>query len=151
VQAQKDGSFVDADMDATPDDIDMDGAPDVDDYVGFNADVLFEKDLKGSGVLDIEGAFYKYSGDGEPLKLSWLGLVSYLTPNKVGPGKIQPLVRVQGSSLEPSGSATAVDLQVGYVIADYAARLALGYEFAKVGSGLNNKNNMIYLGAQLFK
>ena len=147
LQSQKDGSsFIDV----------MD--PDnniLDDYMGFNADVLFEKDLSGSGVLTIEGAFYKYNGDAEVYDNSWLALVSYLTPQPVGPGKIQPLVRVQGVKTTdnatapiPDESGLAVDVQLGYVIADYAARLALGYEYSKIGDA---KANLIYLGAQILK
>jgi len=140
VQAQKDGSAADLDGD---DMLDV-----VDDYVGFNADVLFEKDLSGSGVLSLEGAFYSYNGDGEPLKFSWLALASYLTPDKVGPGKIQPLIRIEGSKLETDDSATAIDVQLGYVIADYSARIALGYEYTKF---VDTKSNKIYLGAQFLK
>ena len=135
-QLQKDGS--------------TDGT-DTDDYAEFNADVLFEKDLSGSGVITIEGAFYKYIGDFEKLNFSYLGLVSYLTPEKVGPGKIQPLFRLQGSKqTDDAGgeSGTSIDVQLGYVIADYAARLALGYQYSKLGDA---KANQIYLGAQFLK
>jgi hypothetical protein len=141
LQSQKDGSAADTDMD---DMVDI-----VDDYLGFNADVLFEKDLSGSGVLTIEGAFYSYNGDAEALKFSWLALASYLTPEKVGPGKIQPLVRIEGSKLESDDSATAIDVQLGYVIADYAARLALGFEHTTIGDAITS--NKIYLGAQFQK
>jgi hypothetical protein len=152
VQSQKDGSVFDADMDGGMDPTDI-----TDDYLGFNADVLFEKDLSGSGVLTIEGAFYKYTGDAELFDHSWLALVSYLTPEKVGPGKIQPLVRIQGSKITDDEevamaladeSGMAVDVQLGYVIADYSARLALGYEYSKLG---DQKANKIFLGAQILK
>jgi hypothetical protein len=123
-------------------------ATSTDDYAEFNADVLFEKDLSGSGVLDLEGAFYKYIGDGEAMKFSWFAVASYLTPDKVGPGKLQPLLRVQSSKLTAGGTGTSLDVQLGYVIADYAARLALGYEYTKVGPV---KANQIYLGAQFQK
>jgi len=147
LQAQKDGS---AGATIADDDILV-----VDDYLGFNADVLFEKDLSGSGVLTLEGAFYKYQGDAEQFDHSWLALVSYLTPEKVGPGKLQPLVRVQGTKTAdnetvalPDESGMAVDVQLGYVIADYSARLALGFEYAKLG---DQKSNKIFLGAQILK
>ena len=145
-QMQKDGSsFIDED---DP----MNNV--IDDYTGFNADVLFEKDLSGSGVLTVEGAFYVYSGDAEAYKNSWLGLVSYLTPDKVGPGKLQPLIRLQGAKtsdvhpVAPDESGLSFEAQLGYVIADYAARLALGYQYSKLGDA---KANQIFLGAQIMK
>jgi hypothetical protein len=149
IQSQKDGSSFDGDMDGMVDDGDFS-----DDYLGFNADVLFEKDLSGSGVLTLEGAFYKYEGDAEGYDMSWLGLVSYLTPEPVGPGKLQPLVRLQGAkttdfhALYPDESALNFEVQLGYVIADYSARLALGYQYTKLG---DDKANQIFLGAQLLK
>jgi hypothetical protein len=65
------------------------------DYGLFNADALFEKDFGASGVLDLEGAFFKYVGDGENKKWSHFLLASYLTPDLGNGTKLQPLVRVQ--------------------------------------------------------
>jgi hypothetical protein len=146
VQAQKDGSQF-TPMGAM--------APMVDDYQLFNADVLFEKNLDTAGVLDLEGAFYKYFGDYEPFDFSYLLLASWLTPEPVGPGKIQPLVRFQQgkvSDLIGDGSDTSVEIQVGYVIAEYAARLALGYQFTSTTAEPDDvKAHAIYLGAQILK
>ena len=149
LQAQKDGSSILDDP--STDDVDESNP---DDYLGFNADVLFEKDLSGSGVLTLEGAFYKYEGDAEAFDMSWLALVSYLTPNAVGPGKLQPLIRVQGTkttegaAFAPDESGISVEAQLGYVIAEYSARLALGYQYSKLG---DLKANQIFLGAQILK
>ncbi len=55
------------------------------DYGLINADLLFEKKLGVGGAFDLEGAFYKYVGDGESLDLSYMALVSYLTP-ELAPG-----------------------------------------------------------------
>src|SRR6478609_5901547 len=54
------------------------GAPmgDKSDYGMVLADLLFEKDLKAAGVLDLEGAFYKYVGDGQNLNYSYMALGS---------------------------------------------------------------------------
>jgi hypothetical protein len=120
----------------------------VDDYALFNADVLFEKNLKDSGVLDLEGAIYKYFGDYETFKFSWLALASWMTPEKVGPGKIQPLVRFQQAKPQSGDASNSLEAQIGYVIADYGARLALGYQYTKTGSV---KGNALYLGAQVLK
>jgi hypothetical protein len=130
-----------------------------DDYAMFNTDVLFEKNFEGTGTLSLEGAFYKYIGDGELLNYSYFALASYLTPEKVGFGKIQPLVRVQQA--KPDSDAldtwTMVDIQLGYVIDGFAARLALGYQYSDApvttmpvaGSIVNAAGNTIYLGTQL--
>jgi hypothetical protein len=131
-----------------------------DDYALFNTDVLFEKNFAGAGTLSLEGAFYKYIGDGELLNYSYYGLVSYLTPEKVGVGKIQPLVRLQQAKPDVDGldSWTLVDVQLGYVIDGFAARFALGYQrsdaplttMPAAGSSIvNSSGNTIYLGTQL--
>jgi hypothetical protein len=131
----------------------MAGPTSVDDYALFNADILFEKNLKESGVIDIEGAVYKYFGDFNPYKLSWLALASWMTPDKVGPGKIQPLIRFQQGKQQDNrggGTDSSLEAQIGYVIADYNARLALGYQYTKIGVS-NQKGNAIYLGVQVLK
>ena len=144
-QYKKDGSaFVPPPTSAMP----MPTATMVDDYALFNADVLFEKNLQSAGVLDLEGAFYKYFGDYETFKFSYLLLASWLTPEKVGPGKLQPLVRFQSAKTQTDLTSSSIEAQVGYVIADYNARLALGYQYTKTGP---TKTNAIYLGMQVLK
>ena len=48
---------------------------------------------------------------------------------------------------------TSVEGQIGYVIADYSARLALGYRYTKTTDPMGNRSsgNMLYLGAQFLK
>jgi hypothetical protein len=117
------------------------------DYGEINADILFEKELKGAGVIDIEGAFYKYFGDVNDY--SYFALISYLTPMKIGPGALQPLVRLQQNRpTDGDKSWTLVDAQLGYIIDTYAARIALGYQYQNVD---NVKGNQIFLGVQLQK
>lgn len=129
-----------------------------DDYSEFNADILFEKNLNEGGVLDLEGAFYKYMGDGEPIDMSFLVLASWMTADKIGVGKIQPLVRFQSAkttdNVDPMGpypadeTSNIIEGQIGYVIDSYATRFALGFLYQKVG---DVKDNQIYLGLQLQK
>jgi hypothetical protein len=137
-QAQKDGS-------AAP----IEGvAPD--NYTEFNADVLFEKNFPGAGVLDLEGAFYKFNGDFEPTDAHWLAVASYLLPNDIGPGKLQPLVRVQQAipSANDADTSTLIDAQIGYVVNSYATRFALGY---RTGSAGDLDVQALYIGAQFLK
>jgi hypothetical protein len=150
-QYKKDGSSLfDNDPDPT-----MDGeAPELitaDDYSLFNADILFEKNLGEGGVLDLEGAFYKYMGDAEKWDYSYLLVASWMTADKVGPGKIQPLIRVQqakeAADMDPQTS-TIFEGQLGYVLDGYATRFALGFSTQKYDEV---KDNRIYLGLQLQK
>ena len=116
------------------------------DYSEFNADLLFEKNLGGAGVIDIEGAFYKY--EGSTIETSYFVVASYLTPAKVGPGLIQPLVRLQQAKPTEGSTWTILEGQIGYAIEAYAARLALGYQYT---SAAGTKGNALYLGLQLQK
>jgi len=125
------------------------------DYGMILADLLFEKNLMESGVIDVEGAFYKYVGDFQPLDLSYMALASYLTPD-TGVGKFQPLVRIQQAMYKDDfggDTATMIDGQVGYVIDGYATRLALGYAHGSNGAsgGASLSSNAVFLGVQLQK
>jgi hypothetical protein len=124
-------------------------------YSLFNADLLFEKDLMGSGVVDVEGAFFSYSGDTQDKKISYFALASYLTPD-LGIGKLQPLVRIQQSTPKADGAktGTAIDAQVGYVLDGYSTRFALGYDHTSatdtIGGGVP-ESQQVYLGVQIQK
>jgi hypothetical protein len=120
-----------------------------DDYSGFNVDVLFEKNLGSAGVFNVEGAYYVFNGDHEIVENHYFGLLSYLLPTKLGFGQIQPLVRYQGATPKAGGDQwRMIDAQVGYVISQYAARLALGYQNSKIGT---TDSNQVFLGLQLQK
>jgi hypothetical protein len=138
VQSKKDGS-VDATSGAT------------DDYMSFGADVLFEKDLKTSGVFDAEAGFYKFEGDAEAVDSAFYGLASYLLPGKMGVGQLQPLVRVQSIKPAAGDSRMIYEGQLGYVIDSYAARLALGFQHADDLGATGEGINALYLGAQIEK
>lgn len=123
---------------------------DPDNFTEFNADVLFEKNFDGSGVLDLEAAYYKFNGDFEPTDAGWYGVASYLLPNDIGGGKLQPLVRVQQAipAADDADTSTLIDAQLGYVVNSYATRFALGY---RTGSAGDLDVQAIYLGAQFLK
>jgi hypothetical protein len=118
-------------------------------YMGIIGDVLFEKNLGGSGVIGVEALFNLHNGDYEPVKNHFYGTVSYLLPQEIGIGKLQPLIRFQGASPKGGGDMmTVLDAQVGYVVSAYAARLAVGYQMGKFGM---TKTNQIFLGLQVQK
>ena len=121
-----------------------------DDYTEFNVDVLFEKNLGGAGVLDLEGAFYKFNGDYQATDAGWYGVASYLLPSTIGWGKLQPLIRVQQAipAADEADTSTLIDAQLGYVVNSYATRFALGY---RTGSAGDLDVQAIYFGAQFLK
>jgi hypothetical protein len=61
---------------------------------------------------------------------------------------------VQGSKLTdqymlaPDKSSLSIEVQLGYVIAEYAARVSLGFQHVKTDT---LQSNQIYLGAQFLK
>lgn len=137
-QYQKNGDLQD------PNDLNSDRK----DYGMVLADALFEKDLKASGVLDVEGAFYKYIGDYQSKKFSFMALASYLLPGN----KFQPLVRLQQAKFKDSAggnNVSMVDGQIGYLIDGYSTRLALG--FAHSTDGGDGVSNALFAGLQLQK
>jgi len=122
------------------------------DYGMVLADILFEKDLKASGVLDLEGAFYKYIGDYQAMKFSFMALASYLLPGN----KIQPLVRFQQAAFKDDfggNNVSMIDGQVGYLIDGYATRLALGFAHSSNGAdgAAKAESNALFAGLQLQK
>jgi hypothetical protein len=121
-----------------------------DNYSEFNADILFEKNFDGAGVLDLELAYYKFNGDYEPTDAGWYGVASYLLPNDIGGGKLQPLVRVQQAipSADDADTSTLIDAQLGYIVNSYATRFALGY---RTGTAGDLDVQAIYFGAQFLK
>jgi hypothetical protein len=122
-----------------------------DDYGLFNADILYEKDLGGAGVIDIEGALYKYFGDLNDY--SYFALISYLFGAKLGPGALQPLVRLQQNKIKDGDTETLVDAQMGYVVNTYACRFALGYQYQHIDRGpqLAPVGHQLFFGIQLQK
>jgi hypothetical protein len=124
------------------------GVPRKDVYREVNADLLFEKNLGDAGTLTLEGAFYKYLGQFERFDYSHFALVSYLTPNNVGVGKLQPLFRLQQAKLKNADTYLLIDAQLGYIIEKHAARVALGYQGRDLAGIVGNA---LFLGVQLQK
>jgi hypothetical protein len=126
-------------------------------YTEFNADVLAEKNLGAGGVGTIEAGYYHYNNffgtfvppgatTGAPaVKNFFYVLGSWLTPQPIGIGKLQPLVRWQQTT-DPSWKI--LDAYVTYVIDEYFLRFAVGYERTDFGGG-TSAGNAILLGAQM--
>lgn len=119
------------------------------DFNQLGADLLFEMNGGGAGVVDVEGAFAKMWGHNELASYQAYGLASYLVPIDVGIGRFQPLLRVQHAGAGKAYDATTftgVDAQLGYVIDGYHARLLAVYQYAKLAGA---SENAILFGLQL--
>lgn len=149
VQSQKNGS------------VDPAGALPPDDFFEFNADLLAEFGLGGSGVITGEGAFYHFNGDFNPADNAFFVLASYLTP-KVGPGALQPLVRYQWAKKNGVAGAddltmSVIDAALSYVIEESSLRVIANYQYTNLGTdpadpdGDDVVGNAIQLGAQLMQ
>ena len=124
------------------------GAMPVDDYAELNADILYETKL-GEAVVDLEAAFHLFGGDNEALDNHFFALAGILLPQTLGIGKLQPLVRFQGASpADGDDMWRIIDAQVGYIIAPYAARVALLYQRTDVADAASNA---VIVGVQLQK
>jgi hypothetical protein len=116
----------------------------------FLADLLAEKNLGAGGVVTFEGQYYHFDeNDAFGRKHAYYVLGSWLTPNKLGVGKLQPLVRWQQATAQASGAPSwkMVDAYLTYVIDDYFLRVAAGYSHGDVGT--TPTSNAVYLGVQM--
>lgn len=130
-------------------------------FTGWNIDLLFEKDLGGSGVATLEGAYYNYdvenkalaptSGDGTEGE-GFMGLASFLFPNKVGSGsfegQLQSMVRYQEFENEGVvvGEHSRTDIGISHIMNGHNARISLTYSMDDPASGPDA--DIIKLGMQ---
>ena len=122
-------------------------------YSMINADLLAEKNLGPGGVPTVEVGYYHYGNSfavaGTPpvtagvVKNFYYVLGSWLTPQTIGIGKLQPLVRWQATT-DPSWKI--LDAYVTYVVDEYFLRFAVGYEHTDFGGPTGKA---ILFGAQM--
>jgi hypothetical protein len=149
-QYQKDGAI---DTSTTP--------PGQKDAFTFMADALAEENVAGVGTFTLEGQFYKFTdgyafaslpGAAMPTpilapKEAFYIVAAYLTPQPIGVGKLQPLVRVQ-QTIDPGW--TIFDGGLAYVFKDYSCRVVATYQHIETGNSfVSNSQNAIQLGVQL--
>lgn len=122
------------------------------DYSAYNVDFMLEKNLANGGVGTVEAAYYDYYDNGGPTAAgegtAYLLSFAYLLPNKVGPGKLQPSLRLQ--SFEPNASTLETtdrwDIGLTSVIDGHNARVGLYYGNQDTGSA---DTTIIKLGLQV--
>ena len=116
------------------------------DLLGFNFDVLFERPLLGSDALTLEGSYYDFE-EGDQGQ-SFFVLASYLVGQKLGFGKIQPMVRYQQFMPTGGGDSTrAIDGGLNYIIDGHSARLALTVQHREVPAAASTTG--IQFGVQI--
>lgn len=138
-----------------------------DDLMGFSFDGMFEKTLGKAGTFTAEAGYFnfdstganyvgnQYSADsgtgvsGPYPGEGMLALVSWLTPDSVGPGKIQPNARVQYGDYAGT-KTTMVDIGLAYVIDGYNHKYHLNYRHGDTTDpmGVNTKLDSIQVGFQ---
>jgi hypothetical protein len=121
----------------------------------FMADLLVEEAVAGAGTFTFEGQYYKFNdgynfGPTLAPNHALYALVSYLTPEPIGIGKLQPLVRLQ-QTIDPAW--TIFDAALAYVIKDYGLRIVTNYQHIDRGAGTtagpNPVQNSLQFGIQL--
>ena len=103
------------------------------DESAYSVDFLLEKKLPGGGVVSLESEYAKYDGLGgyQPGFESdgAYGLVGYLFPQPVGPGKIQLVGKYAKTSFDNGPSAsfdqTTAEGNINYILKGFNARVGL--------------------------
>jgi len=117
------------------------------------ADLLAEKNFGAGGVGTFEAQYYHFDQNNVfGRKHAYYVLASWLTPSKIGVGKLQPLVRWQQATAQPVMGTTGpswknFDAYLTYVIDDYFLRVSAGYSHGDVGT--SPTSNAMFLGVQM--
>ncbi|HEX4997016.1 MAG TPA: hypothetical protein VFY29_02255 [Terriglobia bacterium] len=122
-------------------------------FFGYNADLLWERKLSSGGVVDVEGAWYKYNvgrsvaftgGVPSVNGSAFLMQASYLFPQEVaGVGKFQPVARYQDFR-----DSSILDVGTNFVIRGHSAILSFAYSPSYTGGAWNNRVDSYTGGAQ---
>ncbi len=140
----------------------------------WNVDVLFEKKLSGGYVPTLEGAYYRYDtggkadcGSGEPGAAAcpvadnvggqvqgkaYLAGASFLFPQMIGWGQLQPYVRYQKYNRDLSATTRkGADIGLNYLIKGPNAKVSLTYtkfDDSRLAA-VSQTQKQIVLGVQL--
>jgi len=138
-----------------------------DDLFGFSFDGMMEKNFGKGGTLTLEAGYWNYRKTGAEYVVNQgtvdsgmgvagpypgeavLGMVSWLTPEKIGPGQIQPNFRMQYAAWAPQ-DRLVFDAGVAYIIDGFNHKYHLNYrhsEFTPTGAD-KIKEDSIQVGFQ---
>jgi hypothetical protein len=145
----------------------VDGSDLDNDLLAYSLDLLYENKASSAGTFTLEGGYWNFEETGANYRpnqgttdfgtgavgpiggTSYLVGVSWLTPEKIGYGKVQPLVKIQIGDYEPA-KVTVVDAGIGYVVDGFNHRYSLNYRRIDVDDG-SDPINMLQVGIQLQK
>lgn len=125
----------------------------------YSADFLLEKKLPDAGVVSVESEYAKYDhfgGYAGDTSNGYYLLGSYLFPQAVGVGRLQPLVKYAHANYTfdtgptPRDTQKTVDVELNYIIKQFNARISLYYLDVRYDhdvAGIDHK--VVGLGLQL--
>ena len=131
------------------------------DFIGFSFDALFEKHLGKAGTFTAEAGYWNFDKSGSQylvnqnnkqigsgfvsgLGQSLLFGVSWLTPEKIGIGYLQPNAKFQWADKKTSGGegspydTKVVDIGLGYILDGYNHHWRANYRFGNTPLGVEN-------------
>lgn len=112
----------------------------------LSADLLFEKELSGSGTFTAEASYYNFKGTDQGSSV-W-GLLAYLLPGKQGPGTLQGVARLQTMMPEAGEKRLTLDAAVNYILIGHNARFTLNYQHMMAHDEMPS-DQVITFGGQL--
>jgi hypothetical protein len=137
------------------------------DLLGFSIDGMMEKNFGKGGTLTAELGYWNYENSGAGYVVNqytvdsgigiagpypgsaYMGVLSWLTPNKIGAGKIQPNARVQYADWDIE-TRVVVDAGVAYVVDGFNHKYHLNYRHAEItpAGGSSVGSDSIQIGFQ---
>jgi len=136
------------------------------DFLGFSFDAMFEKNMDAAGTFTVEAGYWNFENTGAGYVVNQntidtglgvagpfpgqagMGVLSWLTPGKVGIGQIQPNVRLQYGEYAAAKSVV-FDGGLAYVIDGFNHKYHVNFRHQEVGpDGATVSSDMIQVGAQ---
>jgi hypothetical protein len=137
------------------------------DFLGYSFDLLFEKNFGAAGTFTLEGGYWNFEEVGPGYVVNqgtvdtgigivgpfpgtaWMGVISWLTPEKIGICYIQPNARIQYGNYDPV-TLTTLDVGLAYVIDGFNHKYHINYRRHRVDpfDAGSTTYDMIQLGAQ---
>lgn len=117
--------------------------------LGLNLDLLFEHKV-AADVLSLEGAYYNFNQGNDAGKQGWsfFGLASWLFGAKLGPGRVQPMVRYQHAVPAAGGDAVkTIDGGLNYILDGHNARVAMVVQ--NTAPPIGSSQTTVQLGVQV--
>jgi len=132
-------------------------------FFGVAVDAMFEKNFGKAGTITAEVGYWNFEGSGENYVVnqntvdeglgisgpqpseSFMAVLSWLTPEKIGIGYLQPNARLQ--YLATGTDSTVLDIGLAYVVDGFNHKYHFNYRHADPGAGAE-ASDMIQFGFQ---